>query len=100
MRVLIVGGGGREHALTWKIQQSPRVSKVFIAPGNAGTAQLGENISIAVSNDTVVAFAKQEHIDLVVVQTDNYLAGGMVDALTAAGIRAFGPTKAQAPPIA
>lgn len=97
MNILIIGGGGREHALAWKIKQSPKCDLLFIAPGNAGTATLGENVSIDLkNNDAVVTFAREKNIELVVVAPDDYLAQGMVDALSEAGIKAFGPTKAGA----
>lgn len=95
--VLIIGGGGREHALAWKIKQSPICGKLYVAPGNAGTAELAENISLDLKdNDAVIKFAKEKGVDLVVVAPDDYLAKGMVDALSEAGIRAFGPSKAAA----
>ncbi len=97
MNILIIGSGGREHALAWKIKQSPQCETLFIAPGNAGTALVGENVSLNVKNNNTVAdFVKKNGIDLVVVGPDDQLAQGMVDALTVAGIRAFGPTKAAA----
>lgn len=97
MRVLVIGGGGREHALVWKIRESPQVSEIFIAPGNAGTAGLGTNVAIDVSqNEQVVNFARNRDIDLVVVQQDSCLANGLVDALLAVGIQTFGPTRAMA----
>ncbi len=97
MKLLLVGGGGREHALAWKIRQSPLVTELVIAPGNAGTATLGRNV--AVKADDIagqVALAQAEHPDLVVVAPDNPLALGLVDRLQAAGLRAFGPTAAAA----
>jgi len=97
MKVLIVGGGGREHALAWKIKQSPRVDRLFCAPGNAGTDALAENVPLG---DTDIAglvdFARREKIDLVVVGPEDPLCMGLVDELAAAGIRAFGPDKAAA----
>jgi len=97
MDILIIGFGGREHALAWKIKQSPKCGKLYIAPGNAGTALEGENVALDIKNNqAVVNFAKEKNIDLVVVAPDEYLAQGMVDALTEAGIPAFGPTKAAA----
>ncbi|MBI3573911.1 phosphoribosylamine--glycine ligase [Candidatus Kaiserbacteria bacterium] len=97
MDILIIGGGGREHALAWKVKQSPRCRKLYIAPGNAGTALEGENVILNVKdNEAVVRFAKENNVDLVVVGPDEYLAQGMVDALAAAGIKAFGPMKAAA----
>ena len=97
MTVLVVGGGGREHALVWKIAQSPRVKRVLCAPGNAGTASLAENFPIR-STDLagIVALAQREKVDLVVIGPDDPLAAGLVDRLQAAGIRAFGPTAAAA----
>lgn len=97
MRVLIVGSGGREHALAWAIARSPRCDALFCAPGNAGTAALGENLAIADSDTAALIRAAQAHrIDLVVVGPEAPLAAGLVDALAEAGIRAFGPTKAAA----
>ncbi|GMV96658.1 MAG: phosphoribosylamine--glycine ligase [Phycisphaerae bacterium] len=97
MKVLLVGSGGREHALAWKIGQSPRVHQLFIAPGNAGTGQIGDNVEID-ANDLagLTAFAVREKIDLVVVGPEEPLCLGLVDELARAGIRAFGPTKAAA----
>lgn len=96
-RVLVVGGGGREHALAWKLSQSPLVDKVFVSPGNAGTALAGGKISNValddLANETVCRYAKSENIDLVVVGPEKYLMDGMVDALAAENIKAFGPTR-------
>jgi phosphoribosylamine---glycine ligase len=97
MKILIVGSGGREHALCWKISQSPRVTKVFVAPGNAGTAAEATNVPIsATDNAGLVRFSREQGIDLVVVGPEAPLVGGLVDALQAAGIRAFGPSAAAA----
>ncbi len=98
MKVLVVGGGGREHALAWKIGQSPRVEQVFVAPGNAGTAaeQEGplENVDIADSDiPALLQFAKQNKIDLSVIGPEIPLAAGVVDAFAEAGLRAFGPSQ-------
>ncbi|WP_270279221.1 phosphoribosylamine--glycine ligase [Enterocloster citroniae] len=94
MKVLIVGSGGREHAIAWKAAQSPRVEKLYCAPGNAGIAQVAECVDIGVMDfDAQVAFAKEHGIDLVIVGPDDPLAAGAVDAFEAAGIRAFGPRK-------
>ena len=94
MKVLIIGGGGREHALAWKIAQSPRVERVFVAPGNAGTALEAENVDICDSDlPKLVKFAKDNAIDLAVVGPEAPLAAGLVDALAEAGVRAFGPNK-------
>lgn len=95
MDVLIVGSGGREHALAWKLRSSPDVRTIYIAPGNAGTARIGENVPLERTAD-IVAWARKQGIGMVVVGPDNYLAEGMIDALGAAGIPAFGPTKAAA----
>ena len=92
MKVLIVGGGGREHAIAWKVAQSPRVDKLYCAPGNAGIAEVAECVDIGVMEfDKLVAFAKEKEIDLTVVAPDDPLAAGAVDAFEAAGLRAFGP---------
>lgn len=92
MKVLVVGNGGREHALVWKIANSPLVSQVFCAPGNAGTDIDAENVAIAVENtDQLVSFAKDKSIDLVVVGPELPLVNGLVDRMNAVGIKAFGP---------
>lgn len=97
MKIMIVGGGGREHAIAWKLSQSPRVRELVIAPGNAGTAQLGRNVAIKATDlDAQVALAQTERPDLVVVAPDDPLALGLVDRLTAAGLRAWGPSAAAA----
>lgn len=94
MRVLVVGGGGREHALVWKISQSPRVSKIFCAPGNGGISDLAECVDIQATDiENMAGFAEQNDIDLVVVAPDDPLALGMVDELEDRGIRAFGPNR-------
>src|SRR3982751_4585382 len=80
MKILIIGGGGREHALAWKLRQSPLAGRVFCAPGNAGTGEIAENIAIPVSDlIALVRFAKENHIDLTVVGPDDPLAAGIVD---------------------
>src|SRR4051812_18980577 len=95
MRILVVGGGSREHGLLWKLARSPRVDELLCAPGNAGTAQIAENVAIRATNiDGIVELATQRRVDLVVVGPEAPLACGLVDKLTAAGIRAFGPTQA------
>ncbi len=92
MNILIAGGGGREHALAWKIAQSDRCDKLYCAPGNAGTAELGENLPIQADDiGAVVAAAKEKDIGLVVVGPEDPLAAGMVDAVRDAGIMCFGP---------
>lgn len=96
-KVLIIGAGGREHAIAWKLQQSPKVSELFVAPGNGGISQIATCVPIGLTEvEKVVAFAQENAIDFVVVAQDDALAAGMVDALTAVGIKAFGPTKAAA----
>jgi len=97
MKVLVVGNGGREHALAWKIRQSPRLTQLWIAPGNAGTAEEGENVPIAADDIAgLVAFAKKQKVDLVVVGPEVPLTLGLVDALSKEKIKAFGPSKAAA----
>ncbi|TAH38640.1 MAG: phosphoribosylamine--glycine ligase [Planctomycetota bacterium] len=92
MRILLVGSGGREHALAWKIRQSPLVEKLWIAPGNPGTAELGENVPIALTGlDALVSFARDQAADLVVVGPEGPLVAGLSDRLAAAGVRCFGP---------
>lgn len=94
MKVLIIGGGGREHAIAWKMAKSPKVEKLYCAPGNAGIAETAECVDIGVMEfDRQVSFAREHGIDLVIVGPDDPLAAGAVDAFEAAGIRAFGPRK-------
>ena len=94
MDVLLVGGGGREHALAWKLRQSPRVNRLYCAPGNGGIAALAEIVPIPADDvAALVAFAEQKKVGLVVVGPELPLTLGLVDALAAHGIRAFGPTK-------
>ena len=95
MKVLIIGSGGREHALAWKAAQSPSVDKIFVAPGNAGTAREAkmENVAIGVEDiDALIAFAKENAIDLTIVGPEAPLVIGVVDAFTEAGLRCFGPS--------
>jgi len=94
MKVLIVGSGGREHAIATSVAKSPRVDKIYCAPGNAGIGQIAECVPIgAMEFDKLVAFAKENAIDLTIVGMDDPLVGGLVDALEAEGLRAFGPRK-------
>jgi phosphoribosylamine--glycine ligase len=97
VKLLVIGSGGREHAIAWRLAQSPRVQKVYVAPGNGGTARENglENIEVS-GNDALVAFAKKESIYLTVVGPEAPLAEGVVDAFRAAGLRIFGPTRAAA----
>jgi len=95
MNLLVIGGGGREHALCWKLRQSPRVERLWCAPGNAGIAAVAECVTLA-DDAAVVAFARANDIGLVVVGPEAPLVDGLVDRLRAAGIRAFGPTAAAA----
>ncbi len=97
MKILVIGGGGREHALVWKLRQSPHAERIFCAPGNAGTAEFGENIAIAAGNvAAVIRFAKENRVDLTVIGPDDPLAAGIVDLFAAQNLRIFGPTKAAA----
>jgi phosphoribosylamine---glycine ligase len=97
MRVLLIGSGGREHALAWALSASPLLSKLFAAPGNAGICDVAECVALdPADHAAVISFCKAERIDLVVVGPEAPLVAGLVDALDAAGIRAFGPTKAAA----
>lgn len=94
MKILVVGSGGREHAICWKISQSSKADKIYCAPGNAGIAQVAECVNIgAMEFDKLVAFAKEKEIDLTVVGMDDPLVGGIVDAFEAEGLRVFGPRK-------
>ncbi|HTK77090.1 MAG TPA: phosphoribosylamine--glycine ligase, partial [Gemmataceae bacterium] len=97
MNVLVIGKGGREHALVWKLAQSPRAEKIFCAPGNAGTAKDGVNVPIEPSEvDKLIRFARKETVGLTVVGPEDPLAQGIVDAFHAAGLKVFGPTRAAA----
>ncbi len=94
MKVLIVGSGGREHAIAMSVKKSPRVDKIYCAPGNAGIGQIAECVPIkAMEFDKLVAFAKEKEIDLTIVGMDDPLVGGIIDEFEAAGLRAFGPRK-------
>lgn len=95
--VLVIGNGGREHALAWKLAQSPRIGKLYVAPGNGGTRQVAENIPVDTNDiDGLVKFAEKNGIGLTVVGPDDPLALGVVDAFRARGLRIFGPTRAAA----
>jgi phosphoribosylamine--glycine ligase len=97
MNILLIGSGGREHALAWKISASPLCDMLFIAPGNPGTARCGVNVAMDVANHgDVIAFCASHDVGLVVVGPEGPLVAGLVDDLTAAGIKAFGPRKAAA----
>src|SRR5215470_10945881 len=94
MNILLIGSGGREHALAWKIAASPLVTKLWCAPGNAGIAAEAECVALDVAKHAdVIAFCKTNAVDLVVVGPETPLAAGIVDDLTAAGIKAFGPSR-------
>lgn len=95
MKVMVIGGGGREHALTWKIAQSPKVDRVFVSPGNAGTALIAENLSLQPTDiEALGKVAKDKGIDLAVVGPEAPLASGIVDYFNSLGVPAFGSTKA------
>ena len=97
MKVLVIGGGGREHALAWKIAQNKQISRVFVAPGNAGTALNPDMVNIPISSvDDLLAFAQKEQITLTVVGPEAPLSQGVVDTFRANGLKIFGPTKAAA----
>ncbi|MSP22974.1 MAG: phosphoribosylamine--glycine ligase [Dehalococcoidia bacterium] len=98
LNVLLLGSGGREHAIAWKLAQSSLLAKLWVAPGNAGTGDLGENVPEVVATDLegVAALAKRVRADLVIVGPEDPLAAGVVDRLTVEGIRCFGPTRAAA----
>ena len=97
MKVLVVGNGGREHALAWKLGQSQKVKKVFVAPGNAGTAQDAENVDLAATDiPGLIQFAKDQSIDLTVIGPEAPLVAGLADAMDAEGLKVFGPSQAAA----
>jgi phosphoribosylamine--glycine ligase len=97
MKILVVGSGGREHALAWKLRQSPHAERIFCAPGNAGTAEIAEKVAIPASDlEALVRFAKENRIDLTVIGPDDPLAAGVIDLFAAEKLRAFGPTKSAA----
>ena len=94
MKVLIVGSGGREHAIAWKVAQSRKVEKIYCAPGNAGIEEYAQCVPIgAMEFDKLAAFAKEEQINLTVIGMDDPLVGGIVDVFEAEGLRVFGPRK-------
>ena len=94
MKVLIVGSGGREHAIAASVAKSPKVDKIYCAPGNAGIGLIAECVPIgAMEFDKLTAFAKEKEVDLTIVGMDDPLVGGLVDKLQEAGIRTFGPEK-------
>ena len=94
MKVLIVGSGGREHAIATSVSKSPKVDKIYCAPGNAGIGQIAECVAIgAMEFDKLVAFAVEQQIDLTIIGMDDPLVGGVVDVFEAAGLRVFGPRK-------
>ncbi len=98
MKVLVIGNGGREHALAWKLAQSPRVDEVLVAPGNAGTAREPgcRNVAVAATDiDALLALARNEGVGLTVVGPEAPLVAGVVDRFRAAGLRIFGPTAAR-----
>jgi phosphoribosylamine--glycine ligase len=97
MKVLVIGGGGREHALVWKLSQSPRVEKIYCAPGNPGIAELAECVAVAATDvPALTAFARQQQVDLTVVGPEAPLCAGLADAFAAHGLVVFGPKRAAA----
>ena len=97
MNVLLIGAGGREHALTWAISTSPLLTKLYCAPGNAGMGQLAECVPIRPMDfDVIIRFCREKSIDFVVIGPDDPVVAGLADELAAAGIKAFGPSKAAA----
>ena len=97
LNVLLLGSGGREHAIAWRVAQSPLLGKLWVAPGNAGTGDLGENVAVrAADPDEVLALAERVRADLVIVGPEDPLAAGVADRLTDAGVAVFGPSRAGA----
>lgn len=94
MKILVVGSGGREHAIVWKLSQSPKAETIYCAPGNAGIAEMAQCVDIKATDiEALVSFAKEHAIDLTVIGMDDPLMLGVVDAFEAAGLRVFGPRK-------
>ena len=94
MKILIVGGGGREHAIAWSVAKSPKTDKIYCAPGNGGIGEYAECVNIgAMEFDKLVAFAKEKDIDLTIIGMDDPLAAGIVDEFEKAGLKVFGPRK-------
>src|SRR4051794_3579068 len=94
MKILVIGSGGREHALAWKLRQSPHAERIFCAPGNGGTSEIAENVAIPATDlEALARFAKENRVDLTVVGPDDPLAAGIVDLFASEKLRAFGPTK-------
>ncbi len=96
MNILVIGSGGREHAIVWKLSQSPKVKKIYCSPGNGGIAQIAELLPAEKSWDAYIALAKSKHIDLTVVGPEIPLCGGIADAFQKAGLRVFGPNQRSA----
>ena len=97
MKILVIGSGGREHALAWKLRQSPQAQRIFCAPGNGGTSEIAENVAILANDlEALAQFAKENRVDLTVVGPDDPLAAGIVDLFASEKLRAFGPTKSAA----
>ena len=97
LKILIIGSGGREHAIGWKVKQSPKCGDIFFAPGNAGTLRLGTNIDIKATDiQGLLEFVKREKVDMTLALPDDPLALGIVDLFQSNGLRIFGPTKSAA----
>src|ERR1700733_8605812 len=97
MKVLVIGSGGREHALAWKLADSPHVSGLWCLPGNPGTAQIAENVAVSVSDfDAIEKFVRRGGIQFVVIGPEDPLAAGLTDRLMAGGVKVFGPSRAAA----
>jgi len=97
MKILVIGSGSREHALSWKLRHSPHADRIFCAPGNGGTGEIAENVALQVGDlKSLVRFAKENRVDLTVVGPDDPLASGIVDLFTSEKLRAFGPDKSAA----
>src|SRR3990167_7897161 len=93
-KILIIGGGGREHAVGWKVAQSPRTGQIFFAPGNGGTVQIGTNVDIAATDlPKLLDFVKKEQIDLTIALPDDPIALGIVDLFKSQNLRIWGPTR-------